>query len=811
MNRTLSSFTVLQAVLAMSIALVPTAAADDRAADRPFPLPAQTILRLARSHDGLSFTDTGEILTIGGGSPDLTLLPNGDLIAIFDAAIEPGRGYQSVPVVVRSKDDGRNWSAARRIRIRGGDDLRAHHLDLVVRPGGPFQLFFAAESTTPGRYARPEQIRMAVTRDGINYRTQDDSRLLLPRGHHLYPVAGWVGTRLNVMVDTFGALRRPGVQRIVSHDAHRFAKGKTFTMKDVRFCGSMIPTERGVRAYVSSPSSMKVFDSDDGRVWKPRPGAHLPQGWDAGVVQLGPHSFLMAYCAARTQESPPSSTLVSVDHIVGPEASDDSWDDSASPGEPETQKPAAETVALMDDFGTDGGNLDGYDAESAGGFAPRPGFDHKVSYIEWYKEYALGHPADNAADFYAALMPQLEDQPGDKPEWPKFHDMFHDTEYDGPPAPWNPKDHPEWEATSQAAADLFEKYKEASQHKGYAIPYRAPNDPDMDAAERDLLMGILLPDLSSHRTLAKAILADAWRSPDGQVSPQRMEEAIDATLRAANHMRQGSTIIEDLVGIAISAHTNKNARWALKRGVFSPEEMKSVLDTLQQRDVDDRDPQKTLRGEHAFAMDFTQHLFTPPTANGAPHFNRRRATRAMSWWNDEKRTADLVDRTSKMTPDDVRKTLDAMDDFYHELGDMMRIGYPQVRAADVAALEQRKVNTSPLTESIMPSLSRYYLLQTRGRADRRATQLAFAVEVFKTQNGYYPESLDAIPPGRNAGMTTDPFTGRPFGYQLTEDGPRIYSLSEDGIDNGGSHSPQWSDHGGNEQGSDDYVFWPPQR
>ena len=59
-------------------------------------------------------------------------------------------------------------------------------------------------------------------------------------------------------------------------------------------------------------------------------------------------------------------------------------------------------------------------------------------------------------------------------------------------------------------------------------------------------------------------------------------------------------------------------------------------------------------------------------------------------------------------------------------------------------------------------------------------------------------------------MRIDPFTGRYFGYRLTEEGPRIYSLSENGIDDGGIHSPRWDDKIENDAGSDDHVFWPPQ-
>ena len=289
-----------------------------------------------------------------------------------------------------------------------------------------------------------------------------------------------------------------------------------------------------------------------------------------------------------------------------------------------------------------------------------------------------------------------------------------------------------------------------------------------------------------------------------------MLNAFETTLRASNHMYQGATLIEDLVGEAVSNLARKNARWALKHDVFAADELETVLDTLQRFDVDLEDPVDALRGEHAFSMDFTQHLFSPPTEHGEPHFNRARAERTFPGWNDEARTAELVERTSQMTPADVHETLDTMEGHYQEMGELMRIGYPEVRAADIRALEKRSYGTNALTEAMMPSFARYHQLRGRGRASRRATQLAYATEIYKARHGRYPDSLDELPNDRGETMKIDPFTGDYFGYQLTDDGPHIYSRSEDGIDNGGSHSPKWNRDGGNEEGSDDYLFWPPQ-
>ena len=111
----------------------------------------------------------------------------------------------------------------------------------------------------------------------------------------------------------------------------------------------------------------------------------------------------------------------------------------------------------------------------------------------------------------------------------------------------------------------------------------------------------------------------------------------------------------------------------------------------------------------------------------------------------------------------------------------------------------------------MPSLSRAYTLSTRVEASRRATQLTYEVHLFKARNGRWPASLDELPLQAGDKSRTDPFSGGDFRYRLTEAGPTIYSLSENGRDDGGVHSPRWNDEVKSDADSDDFVFWPPQK
>ncbi len=105
-----------------------------------------TVLRLARSPDGLTFRDVGDVFFRSANAPDLVGLPDGRLLAMFHYAAAPGGDDATVPVVAISANDGRTWSRARPIRFRGDDDVAPfQHGNLVRLPGGRLRLYFIAE------------------------------------------------------------------------------------------------------------------------------------------------------------------------------------------------------------------------------------------------------------------------------------------------------------------------------------------------------------------------------------------------------------------------------------------------------------------------------------------------------------------------------------------------------------------------------------------------------------------------------------------------------------------------------------------
>ncbi len=833
-----------------------------------------TVLRLARSGDGYHFEDLGQTLATRAAAPDLTRLPDGSWLVLLDRWIEHKGQSRVVLAASRSKDGGASWSPLKPVRIRDleGRSVPGRHADLVDLGSGRYRLYFASDPLAA--VARDRQsnnaktvIRSAAAAKGLDFRVEDMDAIALSAPSDLHPTAIRVDDRVHLYATALAGddADPDGVRPLwyaLSDDGRRFEEQAASEREGVTFVGSIVPTGDGLRAYVTSDEGIGVMTSPDGHDWTPRPGVVLPGGFDPAVAQLDDGSYLMVYCvpaggtaAAATPSSPgrvaaapdtPADVLIAdaefdsfvsdqfapeqpgewagadalTDNVVDTNGFNQPADESVIPPDtdqlaessleggmeeidpllPETADDLAERMA-DDWFG---------DAGLAGdlSFAPDPDFNNPIDYFEWFQQNLIEQVADNAADAYERLMPDSLSSVEPEVEWPELINMFSDPAYDGPPAPWDPLDHPDWEASHLAAGDVLNRFREAGMMSGYALRPKFSNNPEFQTPDgQPLLLELLLPSLGPHRALAKATLADAWRTEDGVVAPQRMLEAMETTLRNANHVGSGTTLIESLVGTAERALVQENARWALRHGVFDEQGLEEALDLLMAYDVDNTDPIKWTRGEHAMAMQTVQFMFD--AAYDQQH-RERVARTLLSMMDSAMSHQETIDAISELDRLDAREAVDGFNQYYRRITEQMRTDYAAVRAADIEASAEQHLHTNALTELLLPSLSRVHLLRTRSEASRRATQLAYAAHLFEARNGRWPSSLDELSAEYGQRMRTDPFSGSDFGYRVTADGPTIYSASENGLDDGGIHSPRWNDEITNEAGSDDYVFWPPQ-
>jgi hypothetical protein len=653
----------------------------------------------------------------------------------------------------------------------------------------------------------------------------------------------------------------------------RFKRLDNLHTADIGTQGGALPIEDGYRFYATSPAGVMSATSADGSDWSRDSGLRLPAGDDPAVVRVKDGSYVMVYVKMppgargdgrphrgrdeRVADAGSSQEDETYDRPgeATPTAQQDDWwfyeetesddaddsfaemleevdtdepvegdDDRAEPSEADaSEDDIAESPdgELADESATEDALGDYYEQEYTDGGVPLPDFLHRVDYRRWFEErHDPDSVEDNAYDYYAAFMYDADGKILDVSDLPSFQGMFNDADFEGPPAPWNPEDRPQWDESYFATADLVAEFAEATTHESFVRPpvFAGPvsdttgggdgDDGPDDPLLNDLLLNLLLPDLSTHRRMVKESLSHAWRAPDGKPDPDAMLDAFDACLGSARHLNQGDTLIEMLVSVSEKNLVEKNARWALKHEVFSPEEMESALELLIEGDHRLEDPAKWVVGEIAFSLDMTQYLFGPVKEGREPALNPERVEQFNKLFSMPE------DLLKTPTPEDIastsaERTASNFLEYYREFAEMVHRGYPEVTASDLEEMTESHFNDSIVSQALLPSLSRVHQLTTRHEASRRATQLTYAIHLHKAQTGQWPASLDDLPPRYTQTARTDPFSGQDFLYRLTDDGFLLYSASENSQDDGGAHHSCWGDKKRDEDEEDDYVFWPP--
>lgn len=127
--------------------------------------------------------------------------------------------------------------------------------------------------------------------------------------------------------------------------------------------------------------------------------------------------------------------------------------------------------------------------------------------------------------------------------------------------------------------------------------------------------------------------------------------------------------------------------------------------------------------------------------------------------------------------------LDYMDDVIEASGLPPVQRLPRLRAIDAA--QQELPFWHFVTRRNQPALSRVAVLDARLRAHLDLTRAALAIERHRLATGEVPAELATLVPQYLEAVPIDPFDGQAIRYRRTEPGYLLYSIMEDGQDNGG--------------------------
>lgn len=352
--------------------------------------------------------------------------------------------------------------------------------------------------------------------------------------------------------------------------------------------------------------------------------------------------------------------------------------------------------------------------------------------------------------------------------------------------PWKPSQEPIIEEWLRLNEKPLAMAVEATRRSRCVAPYLSGNDPPM-------MIAVELGMVQGCRTVARLIAARAMRSA-GEGRLEAAFEDIDALHRLATLLgREAKTIIEDLVAIALRgvafraehslALVGKPSEQLLQRRIAQTLALPRFIELVDRLDHWER---LAILNGTLYSIIYGGKVLggrdpSPPAGLDGEFIDE--ALRTVNRWIDQYVAAirakpgsggKSVDDLERELSEKMRRARERESTFF-----LFRSPTPPHPRGPKAAAGERYAEV--MIGLLFPAFSMAAQAKIRTIAVQRQTALVYAIALYKQKHGAYPEKLDAAELGVPAEATIDPFTTKPFVFDVKERKRRIVSAGPDGI------------------------------
>jgi hypothetical protein len=334
------------------------------------------------------------------------------------------------------------------------------------------------------------------------------------------------------------------------------------------------------------------------------------------------------------------------------------------------------------------------------------------------------------------------------------------------------------------------------------------------AENPDVMMGILLPDLSEFKGFARALRFRALSNAE----QGRYEKAFDdlkACYRLGQHQRGDKTLIEQLVGLAIEAMSVGTVRDIVSSYEIGPAILAEVQHSIEQIIAED-DFIISFKVEKLCMYDEIQRCFTYDRFGKGhlylPRLNMIRAGDGGYRGESEDIIIEAFFSARFLfghpNKEETLKTANELYGYYEKL--KLKSAF-QMHVEDEG--KERKfeeiIKGNYFLEMFTPALWRILEINQRLPVGVNGTLTLIALLRYKADNGRYPRSLNQLVAADYLKqLPIDSFSDKPLVYRQTGDDFILYSYGPNCVDDGGKPGRDnkgrvklWIDEG-------DVVFWP---
>lgn len=339
------------------------------------------------------------------------------------------------------------------------------------------------------------------------------------------------------------------------------------------------------------------------------------------------------------------------------------------------------------------------------------------------------------------------------------------------------------------------------------------------AGEKETTEMILVPTphLADYRDITRLLCWQVLLKADRGDMAAAFDDALEAYAFGRHLRGQHTTLIEQLVAIAIEAMSMNTMRMIIDEynPMISHELLASVRDRFE-KSLNEGSFIPSLESEKLMLYDELQRSFTQ-TRIGKSHIYfqhiHQLALFMDSSWHDKKVLMSWL--TLFFIHPDREQTLKMGEEFYADMNQLAAQTPASLKKQgididdQIAELSKRNLFLALLAPAVEKVIQTGYRCQT----DSFSTLAILAIVQHHKLHGVYPESLEVLgQAGLLNGLPIDPFSDAPLVYRKTEGGFTLYSVGLNFVDDGGvpgtdpqkSKSNPWAETG-------DAVYWPVQK
>lgn len=327
--------------------------------------------------------------------------------------------------------------------------------------------------------------------------------------------------------------------------------------------------------------------------------------------------------------------------------------------------------------------------------------------------------------------------------------------------------------------------------------YYSPSPSLLNSVDESLIE-YLLPDIQFIRTAARALSVRAMH----HLGEGRSEEAwqdIRAIHQLARHAAKNWTLVGQLVAMAVDGIACDQTQILLHHAELDEELATRILKELQSFQWPSDMAETLDRGERLLFIDTCLRIATRKedigalfgVVGGAGPNPLALLTRTKLDWNAILEEGNywydrLVDAARKPTRRGREESYGIVDQELTQI--FNRFSTPADLVGGVMSVRRRsELMTGALLSFLTPALRVATNAEDRSSATLELTRLAAALAVHQARHGQYPDNLEDLVPDVLSELPQDIYSGKQFLYQRKDDGGYLlYSIYEDGVDDGGS-------------------------